>query len=82
MAFMPINIIGLFDDNLTVSKHDIFLFIYFFGLIYLFQFQYLNNYLVGDELSYAGSSQRYPLKLLEISPPNIDPVIIIFDRFG
>jgi hypothetical protein len=72
MSFMPKNIIGLFDDILTVSKHDIFLFIYFFGLIYLFQFQYLNNYLVGDELSYAGSSQRYPLKLLEISPPFLD----------
>lgn len=63
--FIPNKIKNAFDDNLNVNTHDIHLFVFFLCLISLFNSKYLNSYLVGDELSYAGSSLRYPIKLLE-----------------
>jgi hypothetical protein len=63
--FMPNKIKNAFDDSLNVNTHDIRLFVFFLCLISLFNSKYLNSYLVGDELSYAGSSLRYPIKLLE-----------------
>jgi hypothetical protein len=63
--FIPNKIKNVFDENLNVNTHDIYLFVFFLCLISLFNSKYLNSYLVGDELSYAGSSLRYPIKLLE-----------------
>jgi len=58
--------LAAFDDQLSLNRKDLIVFMYFACFTTIMARRYLNEYQSQDELSYLGTAFQYPRKILSL----------------